>query len=108
MTRMSVSIGGKIKTNDYLDKSELKRISSRKSIVPITNNSSIKVKSRSNNRKTLNVTIDDAELNKNISCMSLEANDAIPEISDRDSEPPSPKLKVGGYYYEIQQRNAKL
>ena len=35
---MSVSIGGKIKTNEYLDKTELKRISSRKSIVMVPKN----------------------------------------------------------------------
>ena len=85
VTRMSISIGGKIKTNDYLDKSELKRISSRKSIVPIIKNSNTNVNSRSIKRKTLNVTIDEAERNRNISRLSLEANDAIPEMSDLDS-----------------------
>ena len=35
MTKMSMSLGGKITTDDYLEKSELKRINSRKSIVPL-------------------------------------------------------------------------
>ena len=66
VTRMSVSIGGKIKANDYLDKSDVKRISSRNSIVPITKNSSSDVNSRPIKLMTLSMMIDDAERNRNI------------------------------------------
>ena len=73
MTRMSIKMGGKIKTNDNLEKSELKRINSRKSIAPLKKDSSstsIKIKKR----VTMNVDIDDAEKHRNVSRLSFEAN----------------------------------
>ena len=115
MTKMSMSLGGKITTDDYLEKSELKRINSRKSIVPLngkheSSTSIVSGKPRNfwdyQKRKTLAVTIDDAERNRNISRLSLEAG-VIPEQSDQE-EDKSPKLRVGGYYHEMQERNAKL
>ena len=90
MTKMSMSLGGKITTDDYLEKSELKRINSRKSIVPLngkheSSTSVVSGKPRSfwdyQKRKTLTVTIDDSERNRNISRLSLEAG-VIPEQSD--------------------------
>ena len=77
MTRMSIKMGGKIKTNDNLEKSELKRINSRKSIPLLKKDSSstsIKIKKR----VTMNIDIDDEEKHRNVSRLSFEANIPAP------------------------------